>query len=118
MRLLYTPPRSRKQQIAKMVSLQVPAVKLYYKLLSVLPQDRLLNPDVVKLYLVLFSSLISKPDRFSAHRDPIFYCEQDKEVCRRNGADFCTNPRAGVPSLWWKWFQNSPHAEVGVVSQI
>lgn len=55
-----------------MVSLQVPAVKLYYKLLSVLPQDRLLDPDVVKLYLVLFSSLISKPDLFQPTETPFF----------------------------------------------
>lgn len=59
------------------VFLQVPALK-NCKLLSVLPQDRLLNSDVVKLYLALFSSLISKPDLFSAHRDPIFYCEHNR----------------------------------------
>lgn len=41
-------------------------------------QGRLLNPDIVQLYLVLFSSLISKPDLFSAHRDTIFYCEHNK----------------------------------------
>lgn len=78
MQLSCTPSRSRKRKIANMVSLQVPAVKLYYKLLSVLPQDRLLNRDVVKLYLVLFSSLISKPDHFLAYRDPIFYCKHNK----------------------------------------
>lgn len=59
------------------LSLQVPALK-HCKWLSVLPQDRLLNSDVVKLYLALLSSLISKPDLFSAYRDPIFYCEHNR----------------------------------------
>lgn len=70
-------PRSRNNRLLRWC-LQVPAVKLYYKSLSVLPQDRLIDPDVVKLYLVLFSSLISKPDLSSVHRDPIFYCEHNK----------------------------------------
>lgn len=85
MQLSCTPSRSRKRKIANMVSLQVPAVKLYYKLLSVSPQDRLLNRDVVKLYLVLFSSLISKPDHFLAYRDHIFYCEHNKGRKRAEG---------------------------------
>lgn len=77
MQLSCAPQRSSNNRLLRWC-LQVPAVKLYYKSLSVLPQDRLLDPDVVRLYFVLFSSLISKPDLSSAHRDPIFYCEHSK----------------------------------------
>lgn len=78
MQLLCTLLRSGKQQIVKIVSLQVPALKYHCKLLSVLPQDSFLNPDVVKVYLVLFGSLISKPDLFAAHRDHVFYSKHNK----------------------------------------
>lgn len=92
-------------------------MKLYCKSLSVLSQDRLLDTDVVKFYLVLFSSLISKPDLSSSHRDPIFIVST-RRVGRawRNGADSCRNPGQVFP-LWWKWFRNPPQAGVGVVKQ-
>lgn len=96
------------------MSLQVPALKLHCKLLNVLPQDRLLNSDVVKLYLALFSSLMSKPDLFSAHRDPIFYCEHNRSG--KHAERWCNllhKPRAGVLSRWWKRFLNPSHAGWG-----
>lgn len=93
------PPRSRNNRLLRWC-LQVPAVKLYYKSLSVLPQDRLLDPDVVKFYLVLLSSLISKPDLSSAHRDPIFYCEHNKSgMCAEGMVQTPAGTRAGVPSV-------------------
>lgn len=108
MQLSCTPPRSRNNRLLRWC-LQVPAVKRYYKSLSVLPQDRLFDPDVVKLYLVLFSSLISKPDLSSAHRDPIFYCEHKKGgMCMEEWCRLLQEPRAGVPSLVEMGPESSP----------
>lgn len=100
--------------MARIVSLLVPALEHHCKLLNVWPQDRLLNSDVVKLYLALFSSLISKPDLFSAHRDPIFCCEHNRSGKHAEGPwNLLHEPRTAAPSWWWERFPNPSHAGWG-----
>lgn len=62
-----------------------------------LPQDSFLNPNAVKLYLILFGSLISKPDLFAAHRDPIFYCEHKSGMCVKGTCKLLDVPRQVFP---------------------
>lgn len=96
------------------MSLQTAALKHHCKLLSMLPQDSFLNPDVVKLYLILFGSLISKPDLFAAHRDPIFYCEHKSGMCVKGMVQMSGRALGRCSLTAWRLFLSPPQAGVGV----